>query len=273
MNYQFGDQDLAARRLQEVARVFEASTREFLGQASPPRGRLAYDLGCGPGFTTRLVQETAHCGAVVGLDSSERFLALARERNSSGMRFHRHDVLSTPFPDGPANLLFCRFLLSHLPEPRACLQTWATQLAPGGLLVMEEVEAIETTQPVFQRYLGIVASMLRNERTELYVGRALHALEDLNPLQRRMSRAQQLAVSDRDAATMFSMNVPNWRDRPFIQQNVGAAAIGRLESELSDLTRVEGGESSIIWTLRQIVFERSAEAECKQQDYHSEPRT
>jgi SAM-dependent methyltransferase len=256
MRYQFGDQDLAAQRLEVVARVFEATTRQLLEAADPQPDALAVDLGCGPGFTTRLLADVLDCKTVVGLDTSGRFLAMARRPDSSRLRFHLHDVLSTPFPEAPADLLFCRFLLSHLPEPASCLKTWATQLSPNGLLVIEEVEAIETTQAVFGRYLGIVESMLQSQGTELYVGGALEPLVDPPLLRRRWSRAQRFPVSNRDAATMFSMNVPNWKDRPFVRENFGAESIQDLEAGLRDLANAENTESAITWTLRQMIFER-----------------
>jgi SAM-dependent methyltransferase len=261
MQYQFGDQDLAARRLEVVAQVFEATTRQLLETAGRRPGALAVDLGCGPGFTTRLIAEVLGCQAVVGLDTSGRFLAMARRPDSSRLRFHQHDVLSTPFPEAPADLLFCRFLLSHLPDPGSCLEAWATQLRPNGLLVIEEVEAIETTQAVFGRYLGIVESMLKSQGTELYVGGALESLPDPallrgRLLRKRLSRAQRFPVSNRDAAAMFSMNVPNWKDRPFIRENFSADAIQNLEAGLRDLSSTDSTESAITWTLRQMVFER-----------------
>lgn len=105
MKYQFGDQDLAARRLEAVGRVFESTTRELMHRASLRQPRMAIDLGCGPGFTTRLLAEVVDC-AIVGLDTSERFLARARKTANSRVQFHRHDVLTTPFPAAPADLLF-----------------------------------------------------------------------------------------------------------------------------------------------------------------------
>jgi len=261
MRYQFGDQDLAARRLEVVARVFEATSRELLQRADPRPSRLAFDLGCGPGFTTRLLRELSNSKTVVGLDTSQRFLALAREPDEARLGFHCHDVLSTPFPEGPADLLFCRFLLSHLPDPPLCLDKWATQLIPGGLMVIEEVEAIETTQAVFAQYLGVVESMLRSQQTELYVGPVLEAFADPPLLRRLLSRARRYPVSNRDAATMFSMNVPNWKYRPFVRDNFSGDSIERLEAELQDLASTQVEESSITWTLRQMVFERRPDSE------------
>jgi SAM-dependent methyltransferase len=261
MQYQFGDQDLAASRLEVVARVFKATTREML-EAVPLQPRaLAVDLGCGPGFTTRLLAEVLDCKAVVGLDTSDRFLALARGLDHPCLSFHCHDVLSAPFPVAPADLLFCRFLLSHLPEPCSCLEKWATQLRPGGLLVIEEVEAIQTTQPRFAQYLGIVESMLRGQDTELFVGRALDSCAAGPLLRKRLSRTRRFPVSNQDAATMFSMNVPNWKDRPFIRDNFSADSIQSLQTRLADLASTEDEESAITWTLRQMVLKRASSSE------------
>lgn len=138
------------------------------------------------------------------------------------------------------------------------MTTWATQVAAGGLLAIEEVEAIDTTHPAFESYLGIVEAMLRSQYTELYVGRVLDKLVDPPSLCRQESRARRLRVSDRDAATMFSMNVPNWKENPFIRDTFGTDAIRELEAELNEIAGGTGEESQIAWTLRQMVFERAA---------------
>jgi trans-aconitate 2-methyltransferase len=60
--YVFGDNDTAAQRLQLLAGIYQDSTRIFLSKAAGLyRLPLALDLGCGPGFTTRLIGETLPC--------------------------------------------------------------------------------------------------------------------------------------------------------------------------------------------------------------------
>jgi len=41
-------------------------------------------------------------------------------------------------------VIYARFLLAHLPEPGVLAHAWAGELAPGGLLILEEVEWIRT---------------------------------------------------------------------------------------------------------------------------------
>jgi SAM-dependent methyltransferase len=69
-------------------------------------------------------------------------------------------VTTVPFPAGPADLCFCRLLLSHLPDPPAVLAAWATQLAPAGLLLVDEVDRIHTADPALRGYLEVAAALL-----------------------------------------------------------------------------------------------------------------
>ncbi len=61
-------------RLAFVADLFDESSRAFLSEAVGFRPRLALDLGCGPGHTTRLLAEVLRPGRVVGVDRSVNLL-------------------------------------------------------------------------------------------------------------------------------------------------------------------------------------------------------
>lgn len=256
MQYTFGDSDLAARRLEVLARVFQDSTREFLLRAAPRSPARAGDLGCGPGLTTRLIAETLRPADVIGLDSSERFIELARERAPARMEFRLHNVAQSPFPDAPYDLLFCRFLIAHLKDPASLVHLWGSQLGPGGRLLIEEVEWIKTSIPPFSRYLEIVGAMLQSQGTELHVGPVLDALEIEN-LKKTSTEIRRLKVADRDAATMFSLNIATWKSNVFILGNYATSDIVALEAELNRLRDSPASASGIEWGLRQIALERT----------------
>lgn len=256
MRYLFGDSDLAARRLEVLASVYRDSSAEFILEAAPLAPRLVLDLGCGPGFTTRLLADLYPSTRVIGLDKSEHFISLAANAPAARTSFHRYDVTRTPFPEGPADLIYCRYLLTHLKEPANRLRDWASQLQGGGRLLIEEVEYIETSQPEFARYLEIVAAMLNSQGTELYIGAILNKLDLGETITRKMSGVRRLAVDDRDAAHMFSLNIPNWKANKFIVENIDAKEISGLERGLIELRDIPPGTSHITWGLRQICFER-----------------
>ncbi len=123
-------------------------------------------------------------------------------------------------------------------------------------MLVEEVEAIHTMQPVLADYLSIVARMIKHEGADLCVGPLLEKLSVPPRLTKKDSRVYRMRVSNRDAASMFSLNVPNWRDRRFIQDNYSSREIGQLEAGLLEIARPASVASDIEWELRHMVFEK-----------------
>lgn len=203
MQYLFGDTDIAAQRLHVLAEVFAESSGPFVRDATLSRPGFAVDLGCGPGFSTHLLAEILQGEHISGIDNSHHFISLAQQTRTGRVSFYLHDVTSVPFPVGPSDLIYCRFLLTHVKEPQGVIAKWATQLRPGGLLLMEEAEWIETKHPVLAPYVRIVEALLEHQSNDLYVGLVLHSLKDTDTLQRRVSQVRHLQVATDRAAAMF----------------------------------------------------------------------
>ncbi len=259
LGYAFGDSELAAVRLEMVARLFDPASRLFLREAGEASRNLAIDLGCGPGHTTALLAEVLQCRRTVGLDLSAEFIERARGGASDRVAFHVHDVTVVPFPEGPADLVSCRLLLSHLSDPMAIISRWATQLLPGGLLMLDEVESIATSSPALQRYLEILDPMLRSQSNRLYIGSELERAAAPPSLVKRKSAILEYPVSPSDAAAMFALNLRTWRDHPFVRANVEEAEIRRLERDLDALRKHVPKGVEIVWELRQLLYERTRE--------------
>ena len=257
--YAFGDSALAARRLGLLARVFEPTSRSFLAAAVHLAGspvELAVDLGCGPGHTTRLLVSVLRPRRTVGLDQSAFFVGLAAEDPPPGASFAVHDVTAVPFPCPPAGLLYCRFLLGHLADPAGTLAGWATQLTPGGLLLVDEVERIRTGQPALGGYLEVASALLAARGHALEIGPRLHRLPDPPGLARRLDRAAPLLPPAARAAEMFAQNLAVWRDEAVRCGVATGADLDRLAVGLAEVAagRVEG---TIAWELRQLVLQRT----------------
>lgn len=254
--YLFGDTDLAAHRLEVLADIFCESSRPFLQEVEMNRPELAIDLGCGPGFTTRLLADTLKPERTLGLDNSEHFVSLASKDNPEDISFLTHDITSVPFPEAPADLLYCRLLLTHLPDAMAIIDKWGMQLKPGGLLLMEEVDWIRTDHPVFSFYLSIVEAMLLDKSGELYIGPLLNEMMDTERLRRRESSVRRLPVLTHRAAGMFHLNIQSWKQQPFIQDNYSVSTIENLQKDLCELSNNRSDPVEIEWGMRQIVLER-----------------
>lgn len=253
--YSFGTSRVAADRLRVVARVFGEEMRKFITGTLPRAPRLARDLGCGPGHTTALLAEESGAEKAVGLDISQPFIELAEaEYASKAISFQQHDVTATNLPGGPSDLQFCHLLLTHLPGPLRVIEGWGRELAYGGLLLVDEVEAIDPAEDVLREYLDVVAALVRHSGGELYIG---PQLDELAPdgLRKVISRGFQQEVSSPHAATMFRMNLETWRTNPFIVETYGDAKIAELAGRLEAL-RDSGSQTVNLWTMRQIAYRR-----------------
>ena len=252
MTYQFSDTALAARRLSYLAQVFEPTTRSFLSGSAANRSGICLDLGCGIGHTTRLLYEITD-SEVIGLDSSEGFLSIATDSAPSQIGFACHDVLKVPFPPGPADTLFCRFLLSHLSNPLTVVNRWVEQLQPGGCLLLEEVERIDVVDALFDDYLAIVAALLASQSQELYIG---PILSTARPTSARVvhDRVADLSVPGAQAATMFHMNIQSWKNQDYIRDQYPPDLISDMQENLRTVADEETPAGPAVWSLRQIVI-------------------
>lgn len=253
--YSFGDTALAARRLELVAAVFEAASRDFLTRFASPRVGVALDLGCGPGLTTRLVARVVRPERVIGLDSSTEFVARAQRDVPTGVSFRRHDVTELPLPGAPADLIYCRLLLAHLRDPAAVVADWVTQLAPGGCLAADEVEWIDTTDPVLAAYERMVVGLVGSRGGPMYAGPVLATMSDSSLWRVRSSELRVVPVDIAAAARMYWMNLMTWRTDPYVIENHAPADVDRLADGLVRLA-ASPSEETIAWGLRQVVLER-----------------
>ena len=131
-------------RLRIIARVMWTTTSALLSRVGIDPAARCLDVGCGGGDVTVALADRASDGFVVGTDFDETKLELARvEAASAGVRnieFRVDDVTEQPVGDERFDVVYARFLLTHLPDPRGALSNLCVRLAPGGVLVIEDID-------------------------------------------------------------------------------------------------------------------------------------
>jgi trans-aconitate 2-methyltransferase len=254
MRYTFGTSQTAARRLQEISHFFNPPAHDFIVRFLDKTPEGALDLGCGPGFTTRMLKQATGCNRVYGLDRSEEFLALAGKQYP-GLTFISHDITKVPFPVH-ADIGYTRFVLAHLKDVVKIINNWAGELQGGGLLFIEEVEDIFTDVPVFNAYLSANRGLVASQGARLYVGELLGTAKYEHDVV--YNESVLLPVPDHRAASWFFPNtVSIWKQEEYIKNNLSEADCKNISGELERIMNDKNeNESRITWKMRRLVVRK-----------------
>ena len=155
--YAFGDSEIARERLAIVCDTFEEPSRQLLDDLPPMQPRYVVDMGCGPGYAAALLRARFPHSEVTGLDSSPAMVDEARSR-VPGAWFTVADI--TEPLRLPADVVYSRLLLGHLPDPATVLARWAAAVRPPGLIVCEEPVRYRSDDPLFARYEEAVTAVV-----------------------------------------------------------------------------------------------------------------
>ncbi len=230
-HYTFGDSDLAARRLYLLAEAYSDPSQAFLKQFAPGPVERALDLGCGPGYTTRLLHDTVAAGSTTGIDSSEHYIELARSHAPTGIEFVCHDVLDKP-PVPRADLIYVRFLLTHLADPGFALTLWADLLVPRGMLLLQEVALLDSEHPTLTRYYQLVEALQAQYKQSLYIGRELEGIARSAPFIVEHHGQRLFELPAHVMATLHALNLPTWKSDPVAMRNFDPKEIAEVEQGL-----------------------------------------
>ena len=123
-----------------------AEHADLLALLPDTRGRRVLDLGCGVG---QLAQHLAQAGAreVIGIDVSERMLALARaEWAHPQVTYRGESIEAAAFPAARFDLVVSSLALHYVDDYAGVVARIAAWLAPGGILVYSVEHPIFTAR-------------------------------------------------------------------------------------------------------------------------------
>jgi 2-polyprenyl-3-methyl-5-hydroxy-6-metoxy-1,4-benzoquinol methylase len=131
-------------RLKLISQVMLPTTSQLLKTAGISDGMKCLDVGCGGGYVTLLMAGlVGPQGKVVGTDSDAAILALAREDAEAGhfenVEF-RHTDASNCQGEAEYDLVYARFVLTHLSEPEKCLNAMLKASKLKGVIVIEDID-------------------------------------------------------------------------------------------------------------------------------------
>ena len=235
--YTFGDGPVEADRLALLAATYEPSSARLLRMCASLAPRRAVDLGCGPGHSTRLVHAVVAPAATLGIDSSPDHVARARASAPPGIAYAVHDVTAAPLPgEAPPDLLYCRFLLTHLADPARVLAGWAAAAADDrAALVVEETAELSSPHPAFRLYYRLVGELQRHYGQELAIGRTLERAVAGTGWHAEISAMRELHLPACRMARLHALNLATWRRDPFARAAFSSEMLDELAAALEEI--------------------------------------
>jgi len=195
---------------------------------------------------------------VVGIDQSTRLLEqAAHEQATARVSFLQADVSKPPFPLPLADVLYSRFLLTHLREPTEVVRAWADVAQPGALLVLEEIAFMSGEHPAFPPYYALVDRMQAHYGQRMYIGRELDALTNCAEWSRKSSEIRVSPLPARDMARLHSLNLSTWSSDPFAQANYDREELAALGAQLAQIASGEVSAAPVSCGIGQVVLRRS----------------
>ena len=125
-------------RLRVLARAMAPATSALLGRIGIDAGSRCLGAGGGGDVTLELARLTGTTGHVVGIDIDDLKLKIAREEAAAAglgnVEYRQTDIDELGSDDRTFDVIYARFVLSHLSAPQSALETLARATRSGGIV-------------------------------------------------------------------------------------------------------------------------------------------
>jgi SAM-dependent methyltransferase len=233
-----------AERLRLLGRVFAPTTEGVLLTAGLHPGLHCLDVGCGVGTVTiALARRVGPEGLTVGVDNDAHFLELARQgaaEQGVAAVFRLGDANALDGETG-YDLIYSRFVLSHLPDPARALERMVRAARPGGTLVVEDIEfAASWADPPSEAYTRSVAlyqAVVRRRGADPNLGPRLAGLVEAAGVEGINVEAIQPSFRDGEGKRLPRATMEGIRQSALDADLASSADVDAIVEELAALER------------------------------------
>jgi len=168
-------------RLAVLAGAVRPTTLALLDRMGPMDGATVVDAACGGGDVTfELAARVGAKGQVIGLDLDETKLEIARaeakERAIGNVTFEKADV-SGPWPVSGVDVVYARFILTHVTDPVLVLRRAREALSRHGRVIVEDIDIAghfaDPDCPALDRFNVVYIALAKRRGCDPFIGRRL----------------------------------------------------------------------------------------------------
>jgi hypothetical protein len=118
---------------------------------------------------------------------------------------------------------------------------------------VDELEDVETTIPVFKKYLRINEGLINSQGAVLYVGRILDNC--ISGFKVQENKSDSIVVANRVAAGWFYRNTQSiWETERFIKNTIRENERKKIAEELLGFIHSGNNHSNITWKMKRIII-------------------
>jgi SAM-dependent methyltransferase len=232
-------------RLRLLSRVMQPTTLALFERISVAPGAACLDVGCGGGdVTLDLARLVGPRGRAVGSDIDETKIEMARaeaaEQGVTNVEFrlaNAQDGAGSPEFD----IVYARFLLTHLADPAGALASMLRVLRPGGVLAVEDIDFsgyfCYPDNAAFQRYCALYTESVQRRGGDANIGPRLPLLLTDSGVENVEMNIVQPAGMTGDAKILGPLTLENIADTVIAEGLADESEIRRTVEELYEFAR------------------------------------
>ena len=255
-------------RLRVLSRVMQPATRALLERLGVGPGVTCLDVGCGGGDVAfDLASLVGPEGRVVATDIDPTILELARHEGEAlrldNITFQFADITKDQ-PEPEFDVVYARFLLTHLPHPEQALARMHRALRPGGILIVQDIDFrgyfSEPDSPAFWRYVDLHIRTMQRRGGDPNIGLRLPALLEAAGFEEVQMSLVQLAATRGEVKLITPITMENIADAVESEGLATREELERLTDELYKFAHTPGTIGCIPRVVEAWGYARSKES-------------
>jgi 2-polyprenyl-3-methyl-5-hydroxy-6-metoxy-1,4-benzoquinol methylase len=232
-------------RLRLLSSVMRPTTLALFERVGVRAGARCLDVGCGGGDVTfELARLAGAGGRAVGSDIDETKLELARaEAAEQGIANIEFRLSNASEEAGAAefDVVYARFLLTHLADPAGALARMWQVLLPGGTLAVEDIDFTGSfchpDNGAYRRYCELYTESVQRRGADPNIGPRLPLLLAEAGCESVGMNVVQPAAMEGDAKLVTPVTMENIADAVIAEGLADDREVGEIVDELYDFAR------------------------------------